>query len=116
MLALALGRTVQEIEDGMSARECAEWARFYAQEPFGDLRADLRAGIIASTVASVNGSKPMRPRDFMPFADAGMRAPVKAGPRDDGARAAFLMASGNLPRRVVRRRAPAAPTPPRTKR
>ena len=101
----------------MPARECAEWAVLYAQEPFGDLRADLRAGIVASAVAAGYSSKPTRPRDFMPYIDAGNAPSSKpAPPQDDGARAAFLMASGHLPRRVVRRRAPAAPIPPRAKR
>lgn len=39
-------------------------------EPFGDLRGDLQAGIIASTVANISGKKlekNMAPKDFMPF-------------------------------------------------
>ena len=42
----------------------------YRMEPFGEERADLRAGIIASTIANVNRGKKGRlskPTDFMPF-------------------------------------------------
>ena len=100
----------------MPARECAEWALLYSQEPFGDLRADLRAGIVAATVASGYSKKPMRPRDFMPLANAGAPPPAApSAPDDDGARMALLFASSHLPRRVVRRKA-AAPGTPRAKR
>ena len=56
----------------MSARQFADWAAFYEQEPFGDFRADLRAGIVAATVANVHrGSKtpPFTPQDFMPYVE-----------------------------------------------
>lgn len=39
-------------------------------EPFGEQRADLRSGIIASTVANVNRGrrqKAFQPTDFMPY-------------------------------------------------
>lgn len=100
----------------MPAREFAEWGVLYAQEPFGDLRADLRAGIIASTVASQYSNKPVRTRDFMPFLDAGLSASERArarAPDDGGARNAFDRASAKSPRRVVRR---LAPGPPQAKR
>ncbi len=45
---------------------------FYELEPFGDARADLRAGIIASTLANVNRGKETKaftPQDFMLFTD-----------------------------------------------
>lgn len=44
---------------------------YYELEPFGEERADLRAGIVASTVANVNRDakkqkKPFAAQDFMP--------------------------------------------------
>lgn len=45
-------------------------------DPIGEQRGDLRAGIIAATVAnSVRGkdTEPFRPLDFMPFAESGER-------------------------------------------
>ena len=56
---------------GMSSRQFEEWATLYSQEPWGDWRADLRAGIVASTLANIH-RKPkapaFTPQDFMPFA------------------------------------------------
>lgn len=43
---------------------------FYRLEPFELERADLHAGIVASTIANVNrqeGQEPYSPLDFMPF-------------------------------------------------
>lgn len=71
-LALALGKTVHEIESQMTMREFYAWLDFYAVEPFGDTRADIRAGIIAATTANVyrgKGKKPFSPSDFMLFKD-----------------------------------------------
>ncbi len=53
----------------MPARLLTEWMLFYGLEPFGERRADLRAGIIAATVANANRSKRQRPyhaEQFMP--------------------------------------------------
>lgn len=54
----------------MSSSEFTEWMAFAELEPFGEWRADLRAGIIASTIANVNrsaDSEALTPKDFMPF-------------------------------------------------
>lgn len=54
----------------MSAREFQGWVRFYALDPWGDQRADLRMGILASTLANLHakrGARYIRPQDFMPF-------------------------------------------------
>lgn len=50
-----------------------EWQEFFAEQPFGDERADLRAGIIAAVIANVNRDPdrkklPFTPLDFMPYA------------------------------------------------
>lgn len=57
----------------MDSREFAEWLAFNKIEPFGDARADLRSGIVASIVANCNrakGAKAFKPTDFMPDFDA----------------------------------------------
>jgi hypothetical protein len=60
--------TLEQLDSSMSYVEFNSWMRFYAEEPFGDVRADLRAGIIASTVAKVmGGNRRARPYDFMPI-------------------------------------------------
>lgn len=67
-LALALGRTVRELEQGMTARELDDWARYYELEPFGAARDNLHAGIIASVIANQyrrKGAEPITPADFM---------------------------------------------------
>lgn len=56
----------------MSAREFSEWIAYARLEPFGEERADLRAGIVASTIAAVNtpkGKRRPKPGDFMPEFD-----------------------------------------------
>lgn len=58
----------------ISARELAEWEAYYRLEPFGEERADLRAGIIAATEANAHRDakkhrKAYEPGDFMPRFD-----------------------------------------------
>ena len=48
----------------------AEWIALDRVDPFGEWRADLRAGIVASTLANANRGKDTKvfaPKDFMPF-------------------------------------------------
>lgn len=60
--------------DAMLARlgwdQFLEWAAFAELEPFGEERADWRAGMVASVIANVNRDpkkgRPFQPRDFMP--------------------------------------------------
>jgi hypothetical protein len=66
-LALALGKTVGEIESTMSAIELREWIKLAGTEPVGPLRADYQAGMISAVIASVNSRKRYKPSDFMPF-------------------------------------------------
>lgn len=58
----------------MSAQEFDEWWSYFQVEPFGEERADLRMGIIASTLANINRDakarpEPYRPLDFMPYSE-----------------------------------------------
>lgn len=63
----------------------AELAEYMAMErvdgPIGEVRADLRAGIVASTIANHGMSpprSPLRPLDFMPFAKRQrVRGPIR---------------------------------------
>lgn len=50
----------------------SEWLEFYKSEPFGDIRADIRSGVIAATVQNVHGGldgKAASPADFMLFTE-----------------------------------------------
>lgn len=61
--------TVGELLSRISSRELTEWRAYCALEPFGEERADLRAGIVASTMANVfrrSGTKPYKAQEFMP--------------------------------------------------
>ena len=68
-MALALGCTVKELKQRMDVREFMEWIAYYKISPFGEERADLRAGIIAAAISNPFRSKNQRaskPADFMP--------------------------------------------------
>jgi hypothetical protein len=69
----------------MSSRQLSEWLAFFQLEPWGEERADLRAGIVASTVANVNRSakrrKPYKPQDFMPRFDEEDETPEESALR-----------------------------------
>ena len=62
--------TVRELLARVDSRELSEWMAYYQLEPFGNVREDLQAGIVASTIANVNrgkNDKAFQPSDFMPF-------------------------------------------------
>lgn len=67
-LALALGKTKQELLEQLDNQELIEWQAFYRINPFGLERQDLHAGIVASTVANVNRGKrkAFKVSEFMP--------------------------------------------------
>ena len=48
------------------SRELAEWLAYAQLEPFGEPRADLRAGIVASTIANTHRDPKVRKRPFEP--------------------------------------------------
>jgi len=53
-----------------------EWIAFHSLEPWGEERADLRAAIVASTIANVNrakGQPAFKVADFMPEFDRAAR-------------------------------------------
>lgn len=56
----------------MPYEELQKWSDYYALEPFGEIRADLRAGAICATFANANRDPKKRaesyvPSDFMPY-------------------------------------------------
>ena len=49
--------------------EFNEWQAFYAINPWGEPRADLRSAVVAHVIANVNrkkGARAFKPKDFMP--------------------------------------------------
>lgn len=66
--------TVEEMLTRMSSRELTEWMAYAQLEPFGEARGDLRAGIVASTIANANRDAkkqphPYTPHQFMPLVE-----------------------------------------------
>jgi hypothetical protein len=67
---------VRELLLRLDSHELTEWQCYYALEPFGEERADLRMGIATSVLANVNRnpeqrSEPYTAKDFMPqFSEA----------------------------------------------
>jgi hypothetical protein len=57
----------------MRPSELGEWSALFRSNPWGEQRADLRAGIIASAVANSMAKKrdgtAFKPKDFMPYLD-----------------------------------------------
>lgn len=71
--------TVKDLLSRIDSDELTEWAAFDRLEPFGDAREDLRTGIVAAAVVNHSMSPPrtpMRPIDFMLFAEKAKDEPV----------------------------------------
>lgn len=73
-LALSMGEPdLDAFAARITSGQLTEWQAYFAEEPWGEERADLRSGILASTIANWSGKvlregeKPMTPRDFMPY-------------------------------------------------
>lgn len=64
---------------GMSSRQVTEWQAYERiTGPLGPARADIHAGIIASTIANVNrpkGKAPYKPSAFIPKWDPTPQSP-----------------------------------------
>lgn len=74
---------------GMSWKQFQGWMAYAELEPFGEERADLRAGIVAHVIANANRDpktkpEPFKPSDFMPDFD-GNRGSSKKPLTDAGA-------------------------------
>ena len=64
-LALALGgRTVDELQAAMSAREFAEWGAYAMIRPWPADRADIRAATIAALIAESNRDRKRRRKPY----------------------------------------------------
>jgi len=52
------------LQDTITDRELMEWADFYHQEPFGELRNDIRAGLVCSLIANANRDTKRHPQPY----------------------------------------------------
>jgi hypothetical protein len=79
-----MGRTVDELQDAMSAQEFGEWMAFYSIHPFGPPGEWFQSGVIASTIANVNrapNTEAYKPADFIPRRQAEEK-PVEDDPNE----------------------------------
>lgn len=70
-LALALHRTVAELERTLSHREMMEWARFDIDHPLPDRLADIHHARLCTLIVKLAGSdaQAVEPRDFLVLRD-----------------------------------------------
>ena len=67
LLALEFGRAdVDDFLDTITRRQYREWLAYYAIQPFGDQRRDLRAAVVARSMAGGELT------NFMPFLEEDM--------------------------------------------
>lgn len=95
-----MGIPVGEMLARMTSSELAEYMTYDRIDPFGEQRADLRAGIVASVTANHSMSPPKTPTkatDYMPFTK-------KAGPilLDDPVKHGQLIAASLFKDKVKR--------------
>ena len=66
-MALALGKTVGEIEQSMGSSELSEWQEYYGLEPWGAWRDNWHSAQIAALLYNANRGKqkPLNSADFM---------------------------------------------------
>lgn len=56
-----------ELEATVSAREMIAWSDYYDLEPWGAMRDNIHAGIVASMLFNVNRGRAEKPRTFNDF-------------------------------------------------
>lgn len=65
MLALALGRSLQELRQTITVKEFFGWMSFYRLNPWGEERQDARIAQLASVCANGLLKGKFKPKDFM---------------------------------------------------
>lgn len=70
--------SVRRAQREIDSAEFSEWQAIYALDPFGEQRADLRAGTISATIATALSRRRIyRPRDFMFYLSDRQRVPAQ---------------------------------------
>jgi hypothetical protein len=74
-MCLALGKTLKELEDSMDWSELMLWMQYDRVEPIGEVRSDLRNGMLMTLLhnqqvdTKKHPDKIKMPIDFMPFVE-----------------------------------------------
>ena len=66
-LALALGRTVSELEQSLSSSEFTEWSAYYSLEPFGAERDNWNIAQLCALFWNANRGKKGKARGVIDF-------------------------------------------------
>lgn len=61
-----MGRTVEELEATMSAREFGRWCVLNGIQPWGDFRLDILTGLIRSSALAPYAKEPIPVSDLIP--------------------------------------------------
>jgi hypothetical protein len=64
-----LGKTVGQLLSEITSRELTEWMAYATLEPFGEQRADLRTGLLATVSALGHGAKYTPPHRWLATED-----------------------------------------------
>jgi len=73
--------SVAQAQREIDSAEFSEWQAYERVEPFGEARADLRSGIVASVMANTwrgKDQKAHKPSDFMPDFDRAEKEPEQS--------------------------------------
>ena len=74
---------MRELEQTLSNAEWVEWIAFYALDPWGEQRADMRAAKIASAALAPHSKAPPRLSDHLLFPEEEMGLPADMEDRWD---------------------------------
>lgn len=66
-----MGWSIADVREHMTCRELRQWMAYNEIEPFGEARADLRAAIIAHTIATYFSGTKHALAEFMPDFERG---------------------------------------------
>jgi hypothetical protein len=66
-LALALGKTVGELDRTMTVREFQDWRKFEAEQPLPDRLGDLQNALLATVAANIMRSSDSPPATLSDF-------------------------------------------------
>lgn len=57
--------TVEELLGRMTSREIAEWMAYDRIDPFGEIRAEMRNGLLIANMLGMFAKTPPKPADYM---------------------------------------------------
>jgi hypothetical protein len=94
-LALALGRTVRELERSLSHAEWIEWIAYYGLDPWGDQRDDMRMARLVTAVLAPHSKSTVNPADHMLFPEDRLDLPDEVSAQEQQWMLALKRNEGN---------------------